>query len=71
MTILQFPLHGSTQYVEYLLAQREQLIQHVKLIDEVLREWNIVIVHDTDTGKTTWHRIKERKDESGQGSGTS
>ena len=62
MNILPFPLHGSKQYVEYLLAQREQLVQHIKLIDEVLHEWNVVLTLDHDTGKVTWHRTKGEPD---------
>lgn len=62
MNVLQFPLKGSDQYVEYLLQQRFKCVQHISMIDDVLREWGIALVH-TPQG-IEWHRVKpERKPE--------
>ena len=63
MDVLSFPKKPSDQYLDYLLAQRFQLLQHIRLIDEVLREWNVALIHDEDTGRTTWHRTKEERHE--------
>lgn len=58
MNILPFPAHGSPQYIEYLLAQRFMALQHMRLVDEVLKEWQIALVDDD--GRVSWHRIQPK-----------
>lgn len=64
MNILPFPAHGSPQYIEYLLAQRFTALQHIRLIDEVLKEWKIALTDDD--GRVSWHRTTQKGDSDGK-----